>query len=53
MRKAAFLWVLAALMFFIMALLNDGAKARAMNVVAGVLFLIVAFMFNRSRVRTN
>ena len=41
------LWTLAALMFFIVAWLSETNVKRITNIVAGVLFLAVAFMFQK------
>ena len=46
-KTASLLWTLAALMLFIVAWQSETTVRRIANIVAGVLFLAVAFMFQK------
>ena len=46
-KTASILWTLGALMFFIVAWLSETSARRIVNIIAGVLFLAVAFMFQK------
>ena len=46
-KTASILWTVAALMLFIVAWLSETNVRRIGNIVAGLLFLAVAFMFQK------
>lgn len=52
-KGVSLLWALGGLLFFVVAWLSDKNIARIMNVVAGILFLLVALRFQRKSGQTS
>jgi hypothetical protein len=52
-KRVSLLWTLGGVLFFVVAWLSDKNISRVMNVVAGILFLLVALMFQRKSGQTS
>ncbi len=52
-KRVSLLWTLAGLLFFVVAWLSEKNIARVVNVVVGILFLLVALMFQRKSGQTS
>jgi hypothetical protein len=52
-KKVSMLWTLGGLLFLVVALLSETNTARIINVVAGILFILVALKFQRKSDQTS